>query len=680
MKCSRFTLSILLAAMFGATVVFAPASGRGGMAVADFGPTERTTADQSEPTEDCSYGYRYEYAYPDDSYQDTDEAQSEAYDYEAYPADAMAEEAVAHDAVVEKEAADAAAAAEETTGGYDYGYPYADEYYYQYEYGYHPTETAGAEAMPEESQVEMVEEESIDGAAADDSTYEYAYPEEFYGSYAGETSADATVAAETAPEPYVFRSSDTLLDEDYYINHYEDEPTPVQETVSQTPEYGYEYGYGYEYDYPNEYGFESQPSEMNTSDEAESTDAEPAAPALEDQSECGYQYEYCYPEEKYGWTETIESQPVFDTPMEGEPGEPARVEEPETDEASAPTEPTDGDGAYEYGYDRYQYYTSMTEDPENAEASEPSQADAAAPAPSNDDWMQWEDNTGATQDSADTQEPYGCTYEYSYPSEAYGYEYVEGYGYDAYSYEATFSKPSEDWDMSEYATQGSTDDAYYDYWLDEPAATDVAETSAVESGLELFHWLPAELLILPDQDLLRTLERMSEECSSVRRAALSDYIQSLGHEAIDFAGRFEDETGIEVLSLADDITGAAALLACFRLYEQGELGTAEAIDVLRRSLRNPTSEWYGGVREITADAYEGVDEEMTGHADDTMVSPQCDNTTVLNAIFAATADSIDTFSTAVDALTLALAATDWQSFSSDELETALQKLIPTVQR
>ncbi|NUQ65933.1 MAG: hypothetical protein HUU20_26020 [Pirellulales bacterium] len=136
--------------------------------------------------------------------------------------------------------------------------------------------------------------------------------------------------------------------------------------------------------------------------------------------------------------------------------------------------------------------------------------------------------------------------------------------------------------------------------------------SAQESGLELFGWTPAELLTWSDQELLRTLETLCEESASVRRSTLSDYLTNLGTGALEFASQFEGTTGIEVVGLADDLPGTAALLATYRLIERGELGASEAVDLLRRSLQDLSPAWIEGVRAITAGAFEDYDNDFTG--------------------------------------------------------------------
>jgi hypothetical protein len=138
------------------------------------------------------------------------------------------------------------------------------------------------------------------------------------------------------------------------------------------------------------------------------------------------------------------------------------------------------------------------------------------------------------------------------------------------------------------------------------AAMSTASTVKVrESGVELFAWEPAELLLPPDQDLIKTLAHWGEGQWEARRDALRDYVQSLGSEAQQFGAICESATDMDLGLLGDDPVDAAAFLASFRLYEQGELGMAEAADLLRRSLNNLPQDWVEGVQHMAdADANE----------------------------------------------------------------------------
>jgi hypothetical protein len=252
-------------------------------------------------------------------------------------------------------------------------------------------------------------------------------------------------------------------------------------------------------------------------------------------------------------------------------------------------------------------------------------------------------------------------YEYQYPQEEYGYSaYDEGMDTAAapakVDYEAEYAFDSryegEPGELIDYAQWKTTEDYDYadpyDYYgedrstLEQPSpaarpddgqqkrpegektAGRTDDSQGVESGLELFAGRPGDLLTPADQEVLQTLETLCEEPSGARRSVLNDYLEGLGFEALDFAVRFEDVTGIETLGLADDLPGTAALLGCFRLLEQGVLGMDESVDLLRRTLRRPSLDWIEGVREITAGAYEG------GQAQSASVEPRRATTAVVS--------------------------------------------------
>ena len=179
-----------------------------------------------------------------------------------------------------------------------------------------------------------------------------------------------------------------------------------------------------------------------------------------------------------------------------------------------------------------------------------------------------------------------------------GYDYADPYEYYGYDCDAETPDEADAW------AESSEDDCLDWMEADEPCVVQSESKQATESGVELFAWHPSDLLLVPDQEILKTLETQCEEPSGARRATLNDYLEALGWEAIAFASRFEDVTGIEVLGLADDLPGAAAFLGAFRLLEQGELGMDEAVDLLRRSLQNLSLNWIEGVSEITADAFQ----------------------------------------------------------------------------
>ncbi|MBN2474521.1 MAG: hypothetical protein JXB62_07925, partial [Pirellulales bacterium] len=262
------------------------------------------------------------------------------------------------------------------------------------------------------------------------------------------------------------------------------------------------------------------------------------------------------------------------------------------------------DADYSYEYDKYGVYEYESErntwEQDNAagDGSEagrensgyngysvayPEQENAYVESPA-DDPCQY-------QDPCEYEDP--CKYE---DQGAHGYEYDYGYEYsypeDKYGYEEDFS--------SEAEQSGAQDEA--------------SETADSESGLELSYWLPSEVLIASDREVLAELARLSEEPAGVRHARLFDYLESLGWEAADFVERFEDTTGIEVLDLADDPPAAAALLAAFRLVERGEVEMDRGIDMLWRGFEGLSEEWLRDVNEITSEQPQWDDSSSTRRA------------------------------------------------------------------
>ncbi len=138
----------------------------------------------------------------------------------------------------------------------------------------------------------------------------------------------------------------------------------------------------------------------------------------------------------------------------------------------------------------------------------------------------------------------------------------------------------------------------YDY------GTDVCDYSTENVGgkseVDLFAWQPADLLEDADIELIRSLERISEESGTLRRARLNDYIEALGFEAIDFAYRYEDATGTDVLGLAFDRSKIAALLASYRLVQQDTIDMDEALALLENALSELSPGWIEGVGSMTA--------------------------------------------------------------------------------
>ncbi len=185
-----------------------------------------------------------------------------------------------------------------------------------------------------------------------------------------------------------------------------------------------------------------------------------------------------------------------------------------------------------------------------------------------------------TLPEAESAYQYNYTYEYTDPKQKYGNEEAD--------------TPEAD-DQSQSST-------YYYEW-------DVAEETA--PTIALSDWLPSQLLTDEDREVLRILKRFSEEPSGTRRATLSDHLENLGREAIEFATQFEDATGIDVLGLADDVPSAAAMIATFRLIERGEVETEQAVEVLREGLLQLDNQWLSELAELTSEPVDQVGQWQT---------------------------------------------------------------------
>ncbi len=136
----------------------------------------------------------------------------------------------------------------------------------------------------------------------------------------------------------------------------------------------------------------------------------------------------------------------------------------------------------------------------------------------------------------------------------------------------------------------------YDY------GTDICDDSKenAEEKLDLCAWQPSDLLKDADIGLIQSLERLSDSAGTLRRAQLNEYIEGLGFEAIDFVYRYEDATGMDVLSLAAERSKIAALLASYRLVQQDTIGMDEAVELLENSLSELSPGWIEAVGSMTA--------------------------------------------------------------------------------
>jgi hypothetical protein len=572
------------------------------------GETADTTAETAEVKDTAPTSESDPYIYDEYMYED----EFGNYGMEGEQADVTADTAeVQENVVISEEQA------------YDY-----DEYLFEEEYGYFESEGEEAEVSTEAAGVEA----SVLTREEDSYKYDEFMYEDEYGNFEME-GAEASISTET---PEIEERAVTPGQESFEYDEYMDEE---------------------DYDWSHTGRTTDSADAADESDAAEAGNAEATeAAALDTQSQgsSGWTYEYseCYGY-PYGFAEE-NSQSTIDQDV-------AEVEQP-----AEPETPADyAEWVEDYGYDANdEWLVGDVAGKSTDEDLSPVDEAPAAPA--------YQGDAEAYPDE-----------QYAYPESGWeGMSHYDEFGYEAgdrefghgaapqgfvpdefESEEAAWDNPTTeeavsgeaDWEipaadetnadespaddsaetMSEGAVRYESWNGYqYEYYYpedevsetvgeptDHAAAAPEPQGTDRQSGLELFARTPAELLTWSDQELLRALEVLCEEPSAVRRATLNDYLVSVGDEALEFSSRFEDTTGIEVLGLADDLPGTAALLATFRLIERGELGIDEGASLLQRSLRDLPAAWIKGVQAITADAFEQHDEETGSSSDEALDVP-----------------------------------------------------------
>ena len=252
-------------------------------------------------------------------------------------------------------------------------------------------------------------------------------------------------------------------------------------------------------------------------------------------------------------------------------------------EPSAPA----GDSKEDYGYQyEYAYPEAPYGDAADMHGEEAEEADAGADkTPYSPEELAYPKSEYAYPDTVDSAEEIqveDATSSQSWSGGGYGYEYAPWEG----SY-------------GERALPESTEAVVTDAWRTDPAAPEIpGPASTPDTEVEFPGRRPGDILTVSDQELLRALDRASGEPDGVRRAILNDYMEGLGVAGMHFGTQFEDAGGIEVLGLADDLPSAAALLAAFRMVEQGEAELSQCVDLLRGSLAGLPEKWIASVTEI----------------------------------------------------------------------------------
>ncbi len=447
-------------------------------------------------------------------------------------------------------------------------------YYYPYELAY------DAELQGTSSSDGAEVSEEVEPQETEQENYSYDYESE-YGSYykngyqyntGTDTVYDDTVSDDTEEaaesDPYAYDYSTyyqgeqaSTVDETVAVEDLTPEPeAEVPEPTSA--ENAYDYSQYYPYGYRGHYADQNWYGRFRQSGGVASEDYRG--------------YSKAYPVEEHAYVEPLPK------PAEQEPSEPEQSQA----EAESPYEYT-----YEYSYPvaKYGNDESPTED-----VSEPLDVSSVEEDPEEEA----ESNDAVSSDMDVPYQAYKSGSSYQYPGKypGHGYRGYGAYPYGGYEYASPDSN-SEPVESESEADAPETDDqaqtsTYYYEW-------DVAEETAPTVALS--DWLPSQLLADEDREVLRILKRCSEDTSGMRRATLSDHIEYLGMEAIEFATQFQDDTGIDVLGLADDMPGAAAMIATFRLIERGEVETEQAVEVLREGLLQLDNQWLSELAEMTSE-------------------------------------------------------------------------------
>jgi len=519
------------------------------------------------------------------------------------------------------EAAEAETGADQHDWSYDDFGSYKDDYGYDEDYGY------------EEEYDEYGYEEEYD---SDDYGYDESYDDEDYGY--GESYDDEEYGSDDySYDDYSYGEYDSegygCGDEYEYAapaDQYGEQSDAGDATGWESDETADDYDYDY-YDYDYDYDYYDYDYDYYDGQEADSYDYD-------------YHYDYDYdadydrsaydPSEEYG----SYGEEVDEEVYENEGWEDYDYEA--SDEYGCEAYDSQDSDAYqpdESGYETYDEYDADEYDADEYDADEydADEYDADEYDAEAYDYEPYDDGEYDEYDS----EAYGYDEYDAYDAEDYGYDYEdsEEYDYQGYHYEASdestydgfeYQGPDtyEAYDVYDYESEGYDYESdgydYQDYeYDDEPCdynrsdgfgddSWQSADAETVDSSammvrgtwIDLYDWLPGDLLTAEDQDLLADLQQMFEEPAQLRREAWNDYVLELGSEAIELVLRLEETTSWQVLDMADDLPRAAVLLATFRLIEQGELTVEDATALLDRALGNLSEEWVEEVSVISLES------------------------------------------------------------------------------
>lgn len=444
-----------------------------------------------------------------------------------------------------------------------------DEYAYDsYELDTSETkEVDGLVDLPEDAVYSDLETPS------EDFGYDYGYDE----MYAHDEYMDVDEGTQNDTEDDTCELADDFGYEDEWASEYEQGATEgvegeqaANETSDDDPEMYEDYWYDEEYVYDYEDGYDDgyDESEMGGMDEQSAQVAlTPNAEAQEAVEEEDFSYEFDDYEMYYGYEE-----------------ESAELTEDVTNSEEIAEDATESQDS---NWDDYYYGNEYESNYEEYESDSQPIAEEMA-------------TDEATDTEAVAEEAWADEYRYdSYEYDYYDYDYdMEG----ADAADAATDDPEDSWDQP-YDYRDPMDQYGYEY-RDASEWTGMEEDEAGEVALDLFAWQPRELLGVADRSLIQSIELLAGQSASKRRTCLNNYIEALGFEAIDFAYRYEDATDSDVLTLADDLPGAAAFLGCYRLVEQGKVGMDDGVLLLQDALSGLSLDWIEEVGRLA------VPEEM----------------------------------------------------------------------
>ena len=414
--------------------------------------------------------------------------------------------------------------------------------------------------------------------------------------------------------------------------------------------------YDYESQYPQSIDYEAQSEEIQSSEpqdqesmETEETDSQNTEPQDIEVQDAEA------PDSEAQHTEVQDTEPqdieVQDAEAPDSEAQVTEVQDTEVQDTEVQdTEPSDAEAQDSEAQDTEAQDTEAQDteaqdtEAQDTEAQDAEAQDAEAQDTDTMDYETMEYYESQDDDSTNTTQ---CT-------EADGYGYTYALPEDIYG--SSIDPPTDIVAVEELMKQPWDDSSQNrdDQYAGSPYTTEYPGEFANNERLALYTWDLAELLTWSDQETLRVLAAVSDGECGVRRAVLSDYLECLGLEATVLANRFEEESGLAVLALVDDLAQTAAFLACFRLAERGELESDEALALLQKSLLHRSDRWNRWIGEVIgeeSDISRTDDVAQPDTAQPNTAQPDTSTTSlVLRAVVLTAAGSLERIGDAISGL------------------------------